>query len=50
MDLSTPSEPNIIGAFETEGSARDVAVSGSLVFVLVRGANEGRVAVLRESP
>jgi hypothetical protein len=27
-----------------------VAVTNSLVFVIVRGANEGRVLILRETP
>ncbi len=50
VDVSTPSKPGLVGAFKTPAPARDVAVTNSLVFVIVRGTNEGTVLILRETP
>lgn len=50
VDLSTPSKPGLVGVYETARPARDVAVTNSLVFVLVRGVDEGTVLILRKSP
>jgi hypothetical protein len=34
VDLSTPSKPRIVGTYKTNEAARDVAVAGSLVFLV----------------
>jgi hypothetical protein len=47
VDVSTPSKPRSIGSYQTTGPARDVAVSDSLIFVVV-GNQE--VLILRETP
>ena len=52
IDFSDRVTPKIVGAYETGGPARDVAVSGDLVFVVVAEANArpqdgGRVVILR---
>jgi hypothetical protein len=54
VDFSTPAKPAIVGAFKTSGIARDVAVSGPVVFVVVadpgaRPQDGGQVVILRES-
>ena len=56
VDLSTPSEPQLMGTFQTERTARDVAVADTGVLVLigtiVRGAHtqdDGDVLLLRSS-
>jgi hypothetical protein len=46
VDLSNPVKPNIIGAYNTTGPARDVAVNGGLVLVVV---GTGQVQILRET-
>jgi hypothetical protein len=35
VDLSTPSNPRVVGNYKTPSPARDVAVAGSLVFVVI---------------
>ena len=47
LDLSDPSNPRIVGAYKTASSARDVAVSESLVFVVLAS---GEVLILRQAP
>ena len=43
VDVSAPSMPTIVGTYKTAGLARDVAVSGPLVFV----ATGDEVVILR---
>jgi hypothetical protein len=57
VDLSTPTKPTIVGTFKTASPARDVAVAGSLVFVVVGSAAGGprefkdqEVLILRQTP
>jgi hypothetical protein len=47
LDLSNPSQPTIVGSYKTAMPARDVAVTDSLVFVVVGGEE---VVVLRQTP
>ena len=47
LDLSNPSEPRIAGTYKTASPARDVAVSESLVFVVLAS---GEVLILRQAP
>ena len=51
VDLSTPSRPRIIGEYASTGPVRDVAVSDSLVFLVI-GSREGdaEVLILRQIP
>jgi hypothetical protein len=57
VDLSQPASPKLIGAFKTERPARDVAVAGSTVLVVVGAPSEtprefkdGEVLILRQNP
>jgi hypothetical protein len=51
VDLSTPDMPKIVGAYQTAGLARDVAVKDFLVFVVVgAGGGKGEVLILRQTP
>ena len=45
VDLSTPSKLVVVGSYRTASPARDVAVAGSMVFVIVAS---GEVVILRE--
>ena len=50
VDLTTPSEPTLVGTYPVESRARDVAVTDSHVFVVVgegEGDEEGEVLILR---
>ena len=47
VDLGTPSQPAILGAYQTAKPARGVAVTGSLVLAVI--AND-EVLILRQSP
>ena len=47
LDFSNPSQPTIVGSYKTAMPARDVAVTDSLVFVVVGGEE---VMVLRQTP
>jgi hypothetical protein len=50
VDLSKPAEPALIAGFKTPQPARDVAVSGSHVYVAVgAGEEEGEVLIFRRS-
>jgi hypothetical protein len=40
VDLSTPATPRVVGSYRTPTPARDVAVAGSFVFVVVGAAAE----------
>jgi hypothetical protein len=57
LDLSTPKAPRVIGTYKTPLLARDVAVAGSHVFVVIGTVGEGpreykdqEVLVLRQTP
>lgn len=55
VDFSAPSKPVVVGAHKIDGIARDVAASGSLVFVVVsepgaRPQDGGRVVILKQTP
>ena len=57
VDLSTPATPRVIATYKTATPVRDVAVAGSLVYVVVgplapggnRWAGGGEVLILRET-
>jgi hypothetical protein len=46
VDLGTPSQPTILGAYQTAKPAHYVAVTGSLVLVVI----DNEVLILRQSP
>ena len=53
VDLTTPSEPTIVGTYPVASLARDVAVTDSHVFVVVgegEGDEEGEILILRQTP
>jgi hypothetical protein len=57
VDLSTPKSPRLVGSYKTSTPARDVAVTDSLVFVVVGAAAETprefkdqEVLILRQAP
>lgn len=57
VDLSQPASPKLIGGFKTERPARDVAVAGSTVLVVVGAPSEtprefkdGEILILRQNP
>jgi hypothetical protein len=57
VDLSQPASPKLVGGFKTERPARDVAVAGSTVLVVVGAPSEtprefkdGEVLILRQNP
>ena len=48
LDLSTPSKPTLVGAYQTAGMARDVVVADRFVFVVTSMGREGaEVVILR---
>ena len=47
VDLSNPSTPRVVGGFETARPARDVAVAGSLVLVVVGGVTTGAMISIK---
>ena len=50
LDLSTPSKPTVIGAYETATQARDVVVADRLVFVVTGIGRDGtEVVILRRN-
>jgi len=50
VDLTTPSKPSLTGSYKTPHPARDVAVTESLVFVVIgSGENDGEVLILRRN-
>ena len=50
VDLSTPAKPTIVGGHKAAAPARDVAVAGSHVFVVLGGREGGgEVVVLRQN-
>ena len=54
VDFSDRSAPKIAGKYETAGTARDVAVAGDLIFVVVseptaKPQDGGKVVILRTS-
>lgn len=51
VDLTTPSKPILAGSYQTPRPARDVAVTDSLVFVVMgSGEEDGEVLILRQTP
>ena len=49
LDLSTPSKPTVIGAYETAAQARDVVVADGLVFVVTgMGRESSEVVILKQ--
>jgi hypothetical protein len=49
-DLTTPSKPILAGSYKTPRPARDVAVTDSLVFVVVgAGEEDGEILILRQN-
>ena len=50
VDLSTPAKPTIVASYKTAAPARDVAVAGSHVFVVLGGREGGgEVIVLKQN-
>jgi hypothetical protein len=55
LDLSVPAKPAVVATHKTATAARDVAVSDSLVFLLVAARDaarqdDGEVVILRQKP
>jgi hypothetical protein len=51
VDLSSPADPKLVGAYKTPSPARDVAVTDMHVFVaLTSGEDRGQVLILKQTP